>query len=211
MNDRYISISAGEEFSDKRNFTVDFFGHRIITTVTSTPAVAREWLYGLLRFHRPRRYKLVVGLGVQWRPPYANTAATLQLCIGTRCLIFQLLHADFAPRILERVLADPTITFVGVWNQNDARLLQSSQHQLQVAKLLDLRSIAAASRGLSTTSSMEALADGVLGYPGVHKPNWVGTSDWNAYRLSDAQVQYACVDAFVSFSLGKELEAWNWN
>ncbi|CAN1243361.1 Exonuclease 3'-5' domain-containing protein 2 [Linum perenne] len=164
----------------------------------------------MLHYCRYLRHKLVVGLGVQWlaSSSRSSAASTLQLCIGSRCLLFQLRHAGSIPRFLERFLADPDITFVGVWNHSDAGRLRN--YNLQVCKLLDLRIIAAKSRGLVNNLSMESLAEEVLGYGGVHKPSSVGMSNWDAYWLSVEQVQYACVDAVVSFLLGVRLEAWKY-
>ncbi|CAN0899980.1 Exonuclease 3'-5' domain-containing protein 2 [Linum grandiflorum] len=196
--------------SIERRFTVRFSGDRTIrTTVTSTASVVRKWIWKSLQIHRYLRHKLVVGLGVQWRAPYDTSASTLQLCIGSRCLIYQLRHAGYIPRSLERFLAHPDFTFVGVQNHRDAQMLQ--EHDLEVDTLLDLCRIAAESRGLRGNLSMEDLAERVLGYSGISKSFYVGMSNWNAELLSDEQVQYASVDAAVSFLLGVELEAWRWN
>lgn len=73
-----------------------------------------------------------------------------------------------------------------------------------------MRDVAAARMGLSKQLSMEKLAEIILGFAGVMKPGWIGRSDWDTDWLSPEQVQYACVDAVVSFLLGKELQAWNW-
>lgn len=37
------------------------------------------------------------------------------------------------------------------------------------------------------------------------KPKRVTMSGWNNLKLIDKQVQYACVDAFVSFEIGRRL------
>ncbi|CAN1147304.1 hypothetical protein LINPERHAP2_LOCUS15803, partial [Linum perenne] len=183
MNPGQISIQTYQDCDPhrERKFNLHFFDHIIYTTVTSTPSVVRKWLRYMLHYYRYLRHKLVVGLGVQWLASSSRTSAasTLQLCIGSRCLLFQLRHAGSIPRFLERFLADPDITFVGVWNHSDAGRLRN--YNLQV-----------------------------LGYGGVHKPSSVGMSNWDAYWLSVEQVQYACVDAVVSFLLGVRLEAWKY-
>ncbi|CAN1155570.1 3'-5' exonuclease [Linum perenne] len=214
MNSDQITIHSHRNYNPHRekNFTLHFYDHKIHTTVTSTPSIVRKWIRHSLHFHRYLRHKLVVGLGVQWRAPYGDSASTLQLCIGSRCLIFQLRHAHDVPTILERFLADPDITFVGVCNHRDAQMLRDSEDfDLEVSTLLDLRNIAAESIGLSKNLSMEDLAEDVLGYRGVHKPTSVGMSNWDVKWLSEEQVQYASVDAVVSFLLGIELDAWKWN
>jgi hypothetical protein len=58
-----------------------------------------------------------VGLDVEWRPSFSGAyskTAIHQLCVGRRCLIFQLLHADYVPNTLDEFLSDPDYTFVGV-------------------------------------------------------------------------------------------------
>ncbi|KAE8734193.1 Mevalonate/galactokinase family protein isoform 1 [Hibiscus syriacus] len=216
MNDDYITISRHYDPNPYsfRTFTVNFFSTPITTTVTATPAVVRDWLYRVLSVHRSRRHKLVVGLGVQWNAFSSTTpppAATLQLCIGRQCLIFQLLHTNTVPLYLRRFLEDPTITFVGVWNHSDEEKLYWSNHRLSVSRLIDARDVAADRHGFSRQLSMEKLAEYILGTGGVMKPQRIGLSAWDTYWLSLEQVQYACVDAYISFELGKELEVWDWD
>ncbi|XVF66088.1 hypothetical protein PTKIN_Ptkin10aG0006100 [Pterospermum kingtungense] len=215
MNDEPITIWSHLDHNpyEFRTFTVSFFSTPITTTVTSAPSVVRNWLFRVLHLHRFHRNRLVVGLGVQWNP-YSSIdgppeAATLQLCIGRQCLIFQLLHATQVPLSLRRFLADPRNTFVGVWNHCDETMLLMSEHELSVARLVDARVVAAERYGLSRQLSMEKLALMFLGAGEVKKPKRVGVSAWDAYWLSEEQVQYACVDAFVSFELGKALQVWN--
>ncbi|XP_022761286.1 uncharacterized protein LOC111307534 [Durio zibethinus] len=215
MNDDNITIVShfNPNPNKFRTFTVTFFTDAITTTVTSTPSVVRNWLFNVLRLHRIRRHRLVVGLGVQWNP-YSSVdhppAATLQLCIGRQCLIFQLLHANHVPLSLRRFLADPRNTFVGVWNHSDEAMLLRSKHRISVSRVVDARDVAAERNGLSRQLSMEKLAEIFLGADDVKKPKRVGVSAWDAYWLSLEQVQYACVDAFVSFELAKALKVWSW-
>ena len=195
-----------------RNFRVSFFDYTIDVTVTSTPSVVRRWLRKALhRFrHNVRHCRLVVGLGVQWSPS-SNSAATLQLCMGQLCLVFQLYHAPRVPLSLRRFLADPDNTFVGVRNYSDQDMLRRSEHILDVPSLVDIRDVVEQKKGWSRQVSMETLAAHLLGLEDVMKPASIGSSDWKAYRLDEDQVQYASVDAFLSFRMGKALHVWNWN
>lgn len=54
---------------------------------------------------------------------------------------------------------------------------------------------------------MERMAERFLGFRGVGKPRWISTSDWDALHLSVDQVQYAALDAYLSFLLGVRLVA----
>ncbi|KAI3901836.1 hypothetical protein MKW98_024726 [Papaver atlanticum] len=178
----------------RRIFNVIFFGRSITATVTSKPREIKRWIDSSLYYGRYqyRNRTLVVGLGVQWLPPYRGSvepAETLQLCFGTRCLIIHLSHTPYVPRILRRFLGDEKITFAGIWNHMDEKKLLMSEHQLYVTNLVNLK---------------------VLGFSGVAKDPVVGRSNWNARNLRHDQVQYACVDAHVSAEIGKKLEAWNY-
>jgi hypothetical protein len=214
MNDEEITIETQYTPNPERvrKFRVLFFDLSIHVTVTATPSVVREWLKKALhRFrHNVNHCRLVVGLGVQWTPS-SDSAATLQLCIGHLCLIFQLHHSPRIPLSLRRFLCDSDHTFVGVWNHMDQDMLRRSQHGLLVPSLVDIRDVVADKMGWSRQLSMETLADELLGFEGVTKPTWIGRSDWDAYWLRDEQVQYASVDAFLSFKMGKALHVWNWN
>ncbi|KAJ4969482.1 hypothetical protein NE237_016183 [Protea cynaroides] len=205
MNDDYITIKDhnNEDTHLRELYSVTVFGNRVSTTVTRRATVVRKWIYRIRHRHRFRRNRFLVGLGVQWRPDISNQGATLQLCVGRQCLIFQILHANFIPRILKRFLANDSITFVGVYNHTDSRMLKRD-YNLSVVRLLELGSVANL-RG----ASMETLAYSILGFHGIKKPQWIARSDWEVKWLTSDQVQYASVDAYLSFEIGKKLKAWN--
>ncbi|KAH6779436.1 hypothetical protein C2S52_010673 [Perilla frutescens var. hirtella] len=196
----------------EKNYTVHCGEHYVRTTVTATPSTVRKWVYNIRYRHRYRlhRSRLLVGLGVQWVPGSGTAAATLQLCVGHNCLIFQLIHADHFPSVLRRFLVDPDVIFVGLWNFRDASMLMGSRHDVEVGKLVDVREVASDFRGYSRRASMGTLAADILGLHGMEKEEWVGRSDWGDYRLSREQVKYACHDVFLAFLMAKELRVWNW-
>lgn len=90
-------------------------------------------------------------------------------------------------------------------------MLLQSRHDIDVDHLIDVRHVAAEKRGVSLKVSMERLAEMILGMYGLDKSEEIGRSNWNVSLLSHKQVVYACVDAFVSFCLGRDLDAWDWN
>ncbi|KAI3848206.1 hypothetical protein MKW92_028322 [Papaver armeniacum] len=55
---------------------------------------------------------------------------------------------------------------------------------------------------------MENLVRAYLGFDGVKTDVPTGISNWNARNLSIDQLQYATVDAHVSFEIGKKIVAW---
>ncbi|KAF8698991.1 hypothetical protein HU200_034823 [Digitaria exilis] len=185
-------------------YTVYVYDRRVAALATARPFDARRWVTTTRWLHGSLHLggRLVVGLGVQWTPTRAPLhgvppcPAVLQLCVGHRCLVFHLAHADAVPEMLRRFLADPRVTFVGSGSANDRRMLWA-HYGLRVARGLELRAFA----GMGN-ASLEDMADRFLGYPGIYKPREVAMSAWHAPRLSPDQVQYACLDAYLAFRLG---------
>jgi len=183
------------------------FGDDVIaTTVTSSGEAVEAWLAEA----RAAPGSPVVGLDVEWRPSRRadeNPVATLQLCVGRRCLIFQLLHADRVPRALAEFLGDRGVRFVGVGVAADAERL-SDDHELVVANAVDLRGLAAEGMGRPDLrqAGLRAVVAAVMGVDLV-KPQRVTMSRWDASCLSYEQIRYACIDAFVSFEVGRKLLA----
>lgn len=192
-------------------YTVTFNGtDRILTTVTSSGADVVEWIAEILRIHRHRLSHLIVGIDAEWRPSFSsvqNPVAVLQLCVGRRCLVFLLLHADYIPQDLFDFLADDRFTFVGVGICGDADRL-ADEHNLTIANQTDLRGLAAETmdRPEMRQKGLAGLAAAVLGVT-VTKPERVRMSRWDQENLSYDQMKYAAVDAFLSFEIGKRLVA----
>ncbi|XP_062185601.1 3'-5' exonuclease-like [Phragmites australis] len=187
---------------------VTFGDYVITTTVTSSGAAVEDWLVEVRSVHRLHLLNLVIGLDVEWRPSTRaaqNPVATLQLCVGRRCLIFQLLHADYIPGALTDFLGDPVFRFVGVGVEADAERL-SEDHDLKVANAVDLRVVAAEGmhRPELRQAGLRAIVAAVMGVS-IVKPQRVTMSRWDAHCLSYEQIRYACIDAFVSFEVGYKL------
>ncbi|PAN09295.1 hypothetical protein PAHAL_2G006600 [Panicum hallii] len=178
-------------------YAVRVYDSRFAALATACPAdvATTRWLHRGLHLQG----RLLIGLGVQWTPTHLPlhgappAPATLQLCVGHRCLLFHLAHADAVPEALGRFLADPRVTFVSSGSTNDRRMLWA-HYGLHVGRASELRAVT----GMGN-ASLEDMADRILGYPGIHKPREVAMSAWHAPRLSPDQVQYACVDAYLAF------------
>ncbi|KAJ6316876.1 hypothetical protein OIU78_020042 [Salix suchowensis] len=197
-------------------YDVKFFGDKIRTLVTHTATFVNTWIaetqQKLLRNNHPAHHPLIVGLDIEWRPNmgrrFDNPVATLQLTAGNDCLIFQLLYCPTGiPQSLYAFLSDTTYTFVGVGIENDAKKLMDD-HGLRVGNAVDLRGLAAEKLGdlKWKNSGIKGLAREVLG-KGVEKPKRITLSRWDNGWLSAAQVQYACLDAFLSWKIGESLLA----
>ena len=189
-------------------YSVMFEGGAITTTVTSSGASVKAWVDEVLSVHRRRLHDLIVGLDVEWRPlfgPGYSPTALLQLCVGRRCLIFQLLHADYIPDALGEFLRDDDYRFAGVGVGADAERLWNDKG-LNVANTVDLAEVAAEEMGRPDlrNAGLKAIASAVMGVD-IDKPDAVRVGPWDNYYLSDQQIKYACIDAFVSFEVGRIL------
>ncbi|EXC30708.1 hypothetical protein L484_027883 [Morus notabilis] len=72
----------------------------------------------------------------------SNPIVTLQLCVGRRCLIFQLLYAHSIPSSLHEFLRNNNYRFVGVRIIDDVKKLDTD-YALLVTRALDLGALAA--------------------------------------------------------------------
>ncbi|KAE9618127.1 hypothetical protein Lal_00041844 [Lupinus albus] len=203
----YISIVDHSLPYDSHNlYDVTFHHHSIHTLLTSHPSFVTTWISETLSAnHR----SLTVGLDVEWRPNFSsssnNPVATLQLCVADRCLIFQILHAPSIPHSLVSFLADARNTFVGVGIEEDVEKLLED-YNLSVANFVDLRGVAADRYGERNLkqAGLKMLSSRVLGLE-VVKPKRISMSRWDNLWLTAQQVQYACVDAFLSYEIGNHL------
>ncbi|CAM8905257.1 unnamed protein product [Rhodiola kirilowii] len=184
----------------------------IHTLVTHTPHMVDQWIADVQNLNRPNLHQLIVGLDVEWRPNFQpnqgdNPVAVLQLCVARRCLIFQILHAPFLPPSLASFLLNTSYKFVGVGIQSDVERLVE-YYSLNVVNQVDLRVLAAERRDRPDYSNagIKILARDLLGKE-IEKPTMVTMSRWDTEWLSHAQVQYACLDAFLSYEIGKVLIA----
>ncbi|XP_016486905.1 3'-5' exonuclease-like [Nicotiana tabacum] len=198
-------------------FTVPFYENQIKVTVTKKAADVDKWIGQTIHIHRRRLHKLLIGLDIEWlaciNPTDKNNPkiALLQLCVGRRCLLFQLLHADCIPNSLRAFLANPNFTFVGVGIQGDVYKL-FEDHGLFVANSVDLYQLALVVRkfepeyGIMGLKRMglKRMAYEVLGKV-MEKPLKITLSQWEAEELLYEQVEYACIDAFVTFEIGMNL------
>jgi ribonuclease D len=191
------------------HFVVSFDDDAIHTTLTDSGNVVDSWLDEIRRVHRRRLNRLVVGIDVEWRPSTSAhdvpPVALLQICVGRRCLVFKILHADYIPESLSDFLADERFTFVGVGIRDDAAKLQSG-YGLKVGRKVDLRTLAATTlqKPALRGAGLQTLVFEVMGAK-MEKPHHVRVSAWDARKLTYDQLKYACVDAFASFEVGRRL------
>ncbi|KAI3933529.1 hypothetical protein MKW92_033689 [Papaver armeniacum] len=187
-------------------YSVTVDNEHVYTVVTKSASAVEHWIERIYSDYNDFLHNLVVGLDVEWNPFYYNRVATLQLCVGRRCLIFQMIHADEIPESLHGFLSNPKFTFVGVNIQSDVDRL-GGDYNTCVQSVVDLRYLAADMYGRKDlkNAGLMGLARVVLGCGEIEKPRNVTLSNWDQYHLTPAQIKYACVDAYVSFKIGKQL------
>ncbi|OVA11290.1 3'-5' exonuclease domain [Macleaya cordata] len=206
-----IGIEDYDYFSSdiQQGYSVKFYDDQVTTIVTENASAVDDWISRIYRDFNSILNHLIVGLDIEWRPTFnRNTrykVAILQLCVGRRCLIIQLLYADYIPRSLVQFLGNPSFTFVGVGIDDDVQKLVAD-YGLEVANTADLR-ISAANRfnmKQLKNAGLKTLAEMVLGEE-IEKPRRITTSNWSVDYLNDDQILYACLDAYVSFKIGRVL------
>ncbi|KAK0597930.1 hypothetical protein LWI29_029994 [Acer saccharum] len=196
-------------------YDVNFFGDRIRTLVTNSPSMVESWILEIELIHRKRLGRLIVGLDAEHHPNFnyknEHPIATLQLCVGHRCLIFQMIHAPDIPQCLEDFLLNDKYSFVGVKVGEDVENLERS-YNLSVGNAIDLRTLAAEQVQVLGMNMMELkqaglkdLSERILGKK-LEKPKQTRLSNWDDRKLSSDQVQYACLDSFVSFEIARTLK-----
>ncbi|GKE49438.1 Werner syndrome-like exonuclease [Tanacetum coccineum] len=109
------------------------------------------------------------------------------------------------PKSLKDFLSNTSYTFVGVGIESDVEKL-IGDYNLSVGKMLDLRVLASEVYGVKElkNSGIKDLGFRVLGRE-IKKPKSVTMSRWDNEWLVPTQVQYACVDAFLSYEIGRVL------
>ncbi|KAK4415770.1 hypothetical protein Salat_2684400 [Sesamum alatum] len=196
-------------------YSVNFHGELIQVTVAKKAAHIHQWISSICHIHHPYLHrKLLVGLDTEWLPNFApgddHPIAILQLCIGRHCLIVQLLHADCIPPILHAFLADPRHTFCGIGVQEDVKKLYD-HHGLRVGSTVDLNDLTRLASGEDANEyrymGLKRMALAVLGKE-MTKPKQVTLSKWDSLDLNFDQVEYAVIDAFVSFRIAFALCSW---
>ncbi|KAK7329581.1 hypothetical protein VNO77_23751 [Canavalia gladiata] len=189
---------------------VNLHGDWFAVTVTASAFVAQTWLNDTLNLNQTylQSRTLIVGLAIQWTPPAGGHASadTVQLCVGDRCLIFQITRADRVPLNLRRFLRNPEHTFVGMWNRFDRRKLRDSRHALMMEQNpIDLRSLMSVELA---HSPLETIVETCLGYAGVRTRNEISISQWNLATLTDQQILQASILARCYFLIGQNFQAW---
>ncbi|XP_057427131.1 uncharacterized protein LOC130720470 [Lotus japonicus] len=182
-------------------------GLTIETTVTNKAIVAQEWVHQVSSTHVAGS-QMLVGLDTEWMPADKRKdmkTAILQLCVEDKCLIFQLHHMDYIPMSLRSFMTHPEFKFVGVGVKQDIQKLEMD-HWLECNGGIDVARLATKQwpGRYKSLPGLKCLAKELVGLD-MKKSKDVCLSKWESKELTKAQVEYACVDAYASYKIGKKL------
>jgi len=176
-------------------------GNKIVATVTKEGTVVQDWIL--------RQKARVYGMDSEWRPSYVkgveHKTALLQICGESECLMIQMLFIDAVPPALVNFLKDPKIQLAGVGIDGDIQKLQRD-HGLKCNGAIELTTLAAKKyeRVDLKGAGLKALAKLVINFDMV-KQKKVTMSNWANRCLDRIQLEYACLDAWVSYAIHEGL------
>nr|XP_043625499.1 Werner Syndrome-like exonuclease [Erigeron canadensis] len=175
---------------------IKFYKHQIKTTVTKYPNVVSEWIYNIEKSYHRHLKRLIVRLDTEWQIRYnggnESKVAIMQICVGSHCLIFQIIHSSYIPPSLINFMNNHNYTFTGVGVRDDLNKLKNEYGIGYNAQLTDLRTLAEKIYGSGAKYwGLKRLTNIVLEYDS-QKPKRITLSPWAKYKLSYEQVEYAC-------------------
>lgn len=112
-----------------REYNVKFHQNvEVETMLTHDPSMVDSWITTTLTKNETRLHRLIVGLDVEWTPNFVkgchHSVALFQLCVGRRCLVYQIHLSEGIPTKLRRFLENRDYTFVGAGIKQDADKLE---------------------------------------------------------------------------------------
>ncbi|KAL5809836.1 hypothetical protein ACOSQ4_026404 [Xanthoceras sorbifolium] len=183
------TVNIKSSCSTHNIYDVTFHGDRIQTLVTNSPSVVESWISEIELTHRSGLKNLIVGLDTEHNCKNEHPLATLQLCVGNRCLIFQIIHASYIPQALQNFLLNDNYSFVGVKVEEDVEKLEND-YNLSVGNVIDLRTLTAQVLGQDMKewkqAGLKSLSEKVLKKK-IEKPKEITLSEWDNRSLFSAQ------------------------
>ncbi|XP_039134043.1 Werner Syndrome-like exonuclease [Dioscorea cayenensis subsp. rotundata] len=195
-----------------RHQSFNFGGHIVYSrTVPEVEQSARELLQKIKGMEKNME-PVSLGFDIEWKPAFGrgetqNKAAVMQICMdSTHCYVMHIIHTGIPP-ILKSLLED-TFIYQGVCVANDATKIWRD-YNVRVECLQDLSVLAnlklgGAPRNWSLSSLTETLTCKEL-----EKPKKIRLGNWQTNILSQAQLQYAATDAYVSWYLYQVLRSFS--
>lgn len=167
---------------------INLTGEDIVTTVTNDASSAVKWVDGVL--YGDVGWPRVVALRTNC---VRGRVCTLRLCARNKCLILQLLHMPYLPPAVYDFLEDGDITFVGFGLDSDISTLEDD-YWLWCQNAVDL--------DRAFTEDMEKLCRQEFDLKDFALEKLRVRLEEDAEKLSEDQVRYASIDAYVCYKLG---------
>lgn len=164
----------------------------MLITVASTAGEVDAWV---ARQDPPRR---VMGLDIEWKPAEAglqSRTSLLQLSAGDDVLLVQLFEVKHIPESLVRLLKNEKIAKAGVGIDEDVKKLLRDWG-VRVCGAVDLSAWRQRAQPGTWYLSLQKLVAKVL-RANMCKDKSVTMSDWAAHTLTQEQIAYAALDAWV--------------
>eukprot|EP01018_Ginkgo_biloba_P035424 Gb_05677 [translate_table: standard] len=202
--ERAVEMMPSSSCSTKTGL-VQFQGRTIPVTFTADSHEVEKWV-----LQQRRCASKLFGMHLEWKPNsyrgQDNKAALLQLCGDAGCLIVQLSYMDVMPSSLINFLNDDQIRLAGVEIQKDADKLARDYGLTCKKQSLELTTLAVKTlrRPDLKHAGLKTLARLILGLAMV-KPKKISRSNWGREDLSPSQIDYACIDAYISFAIAQKL------
>ncbi|CAM6095242.1 unnamed protein product [Calypogeia fissa] len=198
---RFGKINVCEEKTTKVDVLVN--GKTVKVTVTKESNVAQDWI--------ERQTGKCFGLDLEWQPNRRrgqpdNKVALMQISSETECLLIQMLFLDSIPSALIQFLKDPERKIAGVGIYGDTKKLRRD-FGLICGGEVELTTLAVAhfkNEELKRVG-LKVLAKHVLGLD-MNKSKTVTMSNWSKSYLDRRQVEYACLDAWISHAIFGRLQ-----
>jgi len=170
---------------------------------TNDGATCTEWLQ-----HEGSGSSL--GFDLEYRPQFRrggpqNRVALIQLATATSCLLFQVKHHHGPlPNALVEVLKSCAIRKAGVGILDDANKLHRDCGADIIGRV-EIAEVAYEFGVKAATPSLANLSAAILGLE-LAKPKNITLSNWEQTPLTELQLQYAALDAWVGYAMLVALE-----
>lgn len=159
-----------------------------------------------------REAQLIVGFDAEWPVSYEkgkeDVVAVIQVCTSEKeCYVFQVSHMNSFPPMLKQLIEHENFIKVGVNIEADLYKLGRNfgiDALKAIHSCVDLSSLANSVLDRSSCWSLAGLAQ-YLFETEVSKLPSVRMSRWDSFPLTDKQLEYAALDAFLSLNVYTEL------
>jgi ribonuclease D len=148
----------------------------------------------------------VIGFDTETKPCFTkgnggNMVALMQLSTQTECFLFRLNKIGTLPNPLARLMANPNIKKIGISLKDDFHALnRRKRSNFKPSAFVDLQSVIA-NYGIEEMSLQKIYA--IVFGKRISKSQQL--SNWEAETLSEAQKEYAALDAWACLQIFKEL------